>query len=721
MLGTGLSHDGSACLLKDGRVAVAIEKERITRVKHDGGNDTLAVRYCLDAAGIELDDLALVVQNANFGDFARGNSYFQGPRLFSASGGPPVVTISHHLAHAYSAFGMCPFPEPRILVVDGCGNGLDECCDLDGTVLPAGVDPEIRHLYFEKDSYYSTRDGLPRAVFKDFSPLGLGLKGYPLLPRTTKHTIGGIYDAVAVYCLRDTSDPGKLMGLAPYGRAGAFTGEIFDLREGRLFLRYDWMAGLDRPARSAEDLKRCFQYYADIAYWLQREVERALLYLVEHRYKLEPGEDLAYAGGVALNAVANALLIRKSPFRRIFIVPAAGDNGLALGCAFYGWLAVLGKERLPSDGSTCFGRAYPRARVRSALAAARRASLQRPAEIASPLEKLLELVHACFLASRAAGWEGALRWRLAGADAFTTVVRDGQCLLLEGAPVASAFEVAGEPAALFAYLQGRLHPAQAFRAGTLSTSNADSLLTFHRCIDWASVQRRLRTDRLSLGLSSDEALACRSDPGFVETAAGLLAEGKILAWFQGGAELGPRALGRRSLLADPRRPEVRDVINRQIKRREDFRPFAPSVLLEDAGQYFDCDLPSPYMITVAPVRTEWRDTLRSVTHVDGTARLQTVTADWNPVYYRLLQAFRRRTGISVLLNTSLNRKGMPIVETPEDAINFFRETPRLDALVIDSYLAWRKNAPLLEQAAEAAPRARGAMARGSELTPPSPA
>jgi len=593
VLGTGLSHDGSACLLRDGQVAVAIEKERVTRVKHDGGNDTSAIRYCLEAEGIAIEELAVIVQNGIFGDFSRGNSFFGGePRLLTDDLPVPVVTISHHLAHAYSAIGMCPFPDAAVLVIDGCGNALDECMDLQERGLPFAIDEDARHLYFEKDSYYLWREGRMQTVFKDFSPwTNLFKKTCPLmLNHVTKHSIGGVYASASHYCVRGTADLGKLMGLAPYGREGVFKQRIFELRDGRMFVDSEWMRGFDRPARSAEDFKRDFQYYADIACWVQREVERALLYLVQARYEMCPAPDLAYAGGVALNAVANSKILRHSKFRRIYMVPAAGDNGVALGCAFYGWLEYLGRERVPHSGSTCFGRGYGNQRVAAALRSAEET--------------------------------------VAVARTPTSGTSDPW------------MAVAGEQAP-------PLPPVDIF---------------------WQH----------------------DSDP--VGRAARLLADGKVIAWFQGGSEFGPRALGRRSLLADPRKPGVVDLINLQVKRREEFRPFAPSVLREDAPTYFDCDFESPYMILVAQVREQWRETLRSVTHRDGSARIQTVTPDWNLRYYELLTEFKRLTGLPVLLNTSFNRRGMPIVETPEEAIHFFREADGLDALIVEDFVLERRMA-----------------------------
>jgi carbamoyltransferase len=162
-------------------------------------------------------------------------------------------------------------------------------------------------------------------------------------------------------------------------------------------------------------------------------------------------------------------------------------------------------------------------------------------------------------------------------------------------------------------------------------------------------------------------------------------DGKVVGWFQGGSEFGPRALGNRSILADPRVAGIRDYINAKVKFREDFRPFAPSVLAEDCSTYFDCDYDSPHMLLTAPVRPQWREAIPAVVHKDHSARIQTVTRDSNPLYYDLLTSFKQRTGIGVLLNTSLNRRGMPIVETPEDAIMLFLYSG-LDVLVIGNHV-----------------------------------
>ncbi len=698
VLGTGVSHDGSVCLLKDGRIAVAIEKERVTRVKHDGGNDAAAIQYCLDAAGITLDDLTLVVQNANFGRFERGNSFFSGPRPFRDGMDLPIVTISHHLAHAYSALGTSPFAEPNILVVDGCGSGLDECDDFSVADFKAveDVGEDVCHLYFEKDSYYTYRDGRLRVVYKDFSPWGMTLKDYPMLPITTKHSIGGVYGAVSLYCFRENMDLGKLMGLAPFGRPGAFDGEIFELRAGRVFVRYDWMENFRQPAMSPEDFKQRFQYFADIAHWVQREVERALLYLVESRYEMGPGDCLAYAGGVALNAVANALILKKSRFKQLYMVPAAGDNGISVGCAYYGWLEVLRRELVRHSGSPFLGYRYPEKMVRDSLESARSASLATSTQtVRGGIELLFHLIHDCLDRQRLGGWEGTLTWKVEGLGDFVSAVDGSSCRLLQGQTLNGGAVIAGDQQAMAGLLYGSLHPAQALEGRLIECTNPDVLLTFYNSVDWSRVRQEIQKGLTTAGLTNERTLVFEQDENVVETTAQLLADGKIVAWFQGGAELGPRALGHRSILADPRHPEFRDKINAKIKRREEFRPFAPSVLLADAQTYFDLDGESPYMILVANVRPEWRERLTSIVHCDGSVRLQTVTPEWNERYCALLQAFKRLTGISALLNTSLNRRGMPIVETPADILNFFRETPDLDALIIDNYIVGRGTGQLV--------------------------
>jgi len=553
ILGTGLSHDGSACILKDGRIAVAIEKERLTRIKHDGGNDAAAVQYCLDALNIQLTDLDLIVQVANF-EKEISPQHYAGKRLYHAD--VPVATISHHLAHAWSAIATSPFQATNVLVIDGAGSPAAQCDDWpDETTREYWC--SLPGFYCEKDSFYHYDGHELTALKKDFSECRLfdqsagGLK----MP-TTYHSIGGIYAAASHYCFGNLDDVGKLMGLAPYGHDPYAGIPIFSLEDGTVQVRHENMAVLQNPAADYPAFKANFQHYADVARWVQKETERAVLYIAGCRMKLSPHENLSYAGGVALNAVCNQQLLLNKVANNLYIQPAAGDNGLSIGCAFYGWQQVLKKEKIPTrTPSVFFGKSYP------------------TADILHTLEN---------------------------------------------------------------------HPEQA-------------LFSWKRSGD------------------------------FINEAATVLASGKVLAWYQGGAEFGPRALGHRSILADPRIEGIQLHINRDIKFREDFRPFAPSVLKEEVATYFQNGWDSPHMILIDEIREEWAVPLQGIVHKDGTCRVQTVDATWNPGFHQLIQAFKQLTGIAVLVNTSFNRKGMPIVETPGEALDFFLSCA-LDVLIMDQYI-----------------------------------
>ena len=239
VLGTGLSHNGSAVLLKDGKICVGIEKERITRIKHQGGNDSDAIQYCLDAEGITLADVALVVQSANFEIPHRER--FHGKRLFANSEAPPLVSISHHLAHAYSAVGTCGFDECVVMVIDGCGSPFDQCTDTTGgSVFPENlVDFSTTQMWCEKDSFYYFDGKKLQPLIKDFSVVETNSVNGLKLP-TTKHSIGGFYAAISHYVFGNMDDVGKLMGLAPYGSPGLIETEAFDFKNGSLLVLEEW-------------------------------------------------------------------------------------------------------------------------------------------------------------------------------------------------------------------------------------------------------------------------------------------------------------------------------------------------------------------------------------------------------------------------------------------------------------------------------------------------
>lgn len=555
ILGTGLSHDGSTCLLKDGEIFVAIEKERLTRIKHDGGNDYMTVKYCLDNAGIKSSDLSLIIQAANFENNIEAHQY-KGRRYFDRDIDVPVVTISHHLAHAWGAAATSPFSECNVMVIDGAGSPYDQCIDISPDM--AQVNPFSQGMFCEKDSFYYFNGNTLKVLHKDFSEIRLFENGHSLKLRTNYHSIGGLYSAASFYVFGNMDDAGKLMGLAPYGTLNGKP-PLFSLENKTIEVNYDSVnAFFTNPSASYDQFKSCFYHYADIARWVQHETEKAVNYLIKERIALNPHPNLVYTGGVALNAVANHRLLKSGIIENLYMQPSPGDNGLAIGCAYYGWYEILRKARQNSNSpSPFYGRSY----------------------------SLHEI-------------EQAIR----------------------------SYE-----------------------------ANHDIL------IRWG-----------------------RSDNVIAETA-DLLADGKVIGWFNGGAEFGPRALGHRSILADPRTTGIKEHINSKIKFREDFRPFAPAVREEDAGKYFVYGWESPYMILVDVIKPEWRDQLNGIVHQDGTCRVQTVTRKWNTEFYDLITEFKGKTGVGVLLNTSLNRRGMPIAETPLEAIELFF-AGAMDALVIDTFI-----------------------------------
>ncbi len=547
VLGTNLSHDGSSCLLKDGKIVVAIEKERLSRKKHDGGNDFLTVQYCLDYEGISVEDLSLIVQNENFQKDEINIDNYKGERIFKKDLNVPVVTISHHLAHAYSAIGTSNFDECNVVVIDGCGSPHYQCDDFYGELIPSKQDIQntLENFWCEKISIYNySKDGGLNPLLKEFSEFKNTIEGEYTMP-TTIHSIGGVYQYVSNYCFGNMDDVGKLMGLAPFGDASKFKEDIFELRDGRVFNLLKWQKLLIKPFFDYEGFKKDFTHYADIAAWVQKQTEKALVYSFKHFEKKYPNENWSYTGGVALNAVANEKILKDTNIKNLYIQPAASDCGISLGCAFYGWNQVLKNPLKKHDGSNSFGKNYD--------------------------EKI---------------------------------------------------------------------------------------------------------DFKSLGLEEIK------NEDYLKTTAEFLDKGSIIAWFNKRSEFGPRALGNRSILANPTKKGIKDFINKQIKKREDFRPFAPSILEENMCDYFENDIKSPYMILVNPMKEKYKDLLADIVHKNGTSRLQTVTSDINSEFYDLLKNFKQKSGIPILLNTSLNKRGMPIVETPKECISFFKESP-IDYLVID--------------------------------------
>jgi carbamoyltransferase len=541
-------HDVSACLLRDGEIAVAIEKERITRQKHAGGFFQECVDYCLKAEGITLDEVDLVVRNCYVlpvedlevrmsyqGDMLEREREQTAKSPLYLSKSNKVMTVSHHLAHAYSAFAPSPFEEGVVMVVDGVGSYASDIKE--PGQLTEGVNPLAR----ESESYYRFKGSELTPLKKVWLQPCRGLLSDEFF---NMDGLGAVYSRISSYIFADWNKCGEVMGLAPYGWPDNFKRVIELKADGELQVT-PWGAEFNKPwmpdGKKKWDADPAMRHWEDLAWRIQHDSEEVLLARARGLRETTGAKNLVLAGGVALNCVANGRIIREAGFDNVWIQPAAGDNGISIGCAYYGHLAVQKKPRSFVMKRATLGIEYP----------------------------------------------------------DDAVQRVGNPLLV-----------------------------------TRRTFNG-----------------------------SGESI-CR------ETAK-LLAEGKVFGWFQGRSEFGPRALGDRSILGDPRRAEMKDILNSRVKFRQAFRPFAPIVIYERAKDIFIGEDESPFMLRAKQVKPEWRDKIPAIVHVDGTARVQTVRREDNPRMYDLLVEFDKLTGVPVLVNTSFNIKGEPIVETPQDAMNCF--------------------------------------------------
>lgn len=543
-------HDVSACLLRDGEIAFAIAKERITRRKHDAGFFQEVVDYCLNAEGITLDDVDLVVRNCyvlpiedlelriiSQGDMPPKERAQAAKSQLFLSKSNKVVTVSHHLAHAYSAFAACPFEEGVVMVVDGVGNYAADITEKDQ--LTENVNPLAR----ESESYYRFKGSQLEAIKKVWlNPV----RGFLSDEFFYMKGLGAVYSRVSSYIFADWNKCGEVMGLAPYGRPYQMK-PLITLSNGGVEVP-DWTEEFNQPYQ-ADGLSKwadspSMRHWEDLAWQVQDDTEKILIERAIWLRETTGAKNLCIAGGVALNCVANGRIVREAGYDNIWIQPAAGDDGIAIGCAYYGHLAIQKKPRK------------------------------------------FVMEHAYL-----------------------------------GAPYGD------------------------------------------RDVDAAC--KTLFVNRQSFN-GADQSI-CR------ETAK-VLTEEKVVGWFQGRSEFGPRALGNRSILADPRNPAMKDVLNARVKHRQSFRPFAPIVLAERSSEIFEGEEDSPFMLLAKNVVPEWRDKVPAIVHVDGTARVQTVRREHNERLYLLLKEFEALTGIPVLLNTSFNIRGEPMVETPADAMKCFLST-----------------------------------------------
>jgi carbamoyltransferase len=599
-------HDSAAALVVDGRVVAAAQEERFSRKKHDAGFPSKAVEYCLADAGLGAADLDwvgfydkpllkferlletyLALAPRGFRSFAQALPIWVREKLFlpgtmsKALGGAykkRFVFAEHHESHAASAFYPSPFEEAAILTVDGVGEWATASFG-----VGRGRSIELTHQL-----------------------------RFP-------HSLGLLYSAFTYYCgFKVNSGEYKLMGLAPYGEprfVDLILQQLIDLKDDgsiRMDQSYfDYAAGLTMttprfdhlfggPPRKPES--PITRREMDLAASIQSVTEEVLIRMARHVHALTGLPDLCLAGGVALNCVANERILREGPFERLWVQPAAGDAGGALGVALLIHHQLLENPRTPRQPDGQSG------------------SLLGPAYSDAQVERFLRSVDAPF----------------------------------------ERFE-------------------------------------------------------------DDDALC--------EAVAGHLAEGLVVGWFQGRMEFGPRALGSRSLLGDPRNPLMQSTMNLKIKFRESFRPFAPSVLADRAADYFDMPRgsDSPYMLVVAPVKDDQRitsdegdhlfgieklkvarSTIPAVTHVDGSARVQTVDDDRNPLFARLLRAFEARTGCPLLINTSFNVRGEPIVESPADAYRGFLATG-VDVLALGRFVVRKADQRPMDRAEVEAHLARFAL------------
>jgi carbamoyltransferase len=569
ILGLNMFHaDASAAIVVDGEVKFAIAEERLNRRKHFGGFPALAVKACLDSVGAKISDvehvavgqdsdanLAKKVRYAianpakilNFIRLRQRKEAMRDVRLLLAKALDVDSTqlrfqehhLEHHIAHIASAYYCSPWEKAAGFSYDGSG-------DFVSTMMARCEGNEIEVL---------DRVFLP-------------------------HSVGSLYTMICEFIgYSQYGDEGKVMGLAPYGKDTYCEeiGKMVAAKNGGFQLDLSYFKplgsnqgmqvlpdGTVRLARHFSDrMEKLFgeprQPHTeitprdmDLAFAVQHRFEEIFFHLLNQLHARVPLEDLAMAGGCALNSVANGKLFDRTPFRRTYIQPAAGDEGLAIGAALHTYHSVLKQPRRHALTHSYFGPEFSDSRIQSALSSAG--------------------------------------------------------------------------------LQGR---------------------------------------KLEHSV-------------FLEEVADQIAAGNVVGWFQGRMEWGPRALGNRSIVAHPGLPNMKDVLNARIKHREWFRPFAPSILADKQHEYFEHDHPSPFMLHVYKIRPEKRKDLCAVNHVDDTGRLQTVTREENPMYYDLISAFYRKTGIPVILNTSFN-ENEPIVCTPEEAIDCFQRT-RMDVLAIGSFL-----------------------------------
>jgi carbamoyltransferase len=564
---TAYFHDSSACIIKDGKVLAAAEEERFTRNKHDDSFPVNAINFCLNEAKVKEVDAVVFFEdpkekferiNKTLTEHVHSQVTIQKIRKIWAEKKSPekiqekllevglnnkIIFLDHHLSHASSSYFMSGFEEAAILTLDGIG-------EKNSTTIGFANGKEIR--------------------------LNQGIE-FP-------DSIGLLYTALTVFLgFRANDDEYKVMGLAPYGLMNEVTNPFYKKLEKLVKIMPDGSFKLNMVYFGHENFEnkaftqdltnflgilpreresKINRQHMDLAAALQMLIEKIVFKILNHLYKINPCDNLVMAGGVALNSVLNGKILSNTPFKRIFIQPAAGDAGTSLGAA--------------------------------------------------------------------------------------------------------------------KYLQYKLDP-QAKREHQTHSSFGPEF-----------------TDESIKEFLTNQGIKFRkfnSEQELVETVTRLIHEKKVIGWFQGKMEWGPRALGNRSILASPCYKDMKDILNEKVKHREMFRPFAPVVCIDDVEEFFECDKPIPeptdYMLMVYPIRKDKQELIPAITHVDGSGRLQTIKKSQNKLYYDLIKKFGEISGTPILVNTSFNIRGEPIVCTPYDAYRCMMGT-KIDCLVIGNFIVQRE-------------------------------
>jgi carbamoyltransferase len=549
-------HDSTACIVNDGKLVIAIEEERLSRDKHTDEFPRLAIQRCLKIAGLKAGDIDAVAVSIKpslhwekkaayslkcgkgikpFLSHEVGTSRYRQDQFWgwymnkfsNKAKQPDVHWVPHHMSHVAGSFFVSPYEDAALLSLDGSGEWATS-----------------------------------------FVGYGNGTKVECYNQSFFPNSFGSFYEAATEFCgFRPNYDEGKTMGLAPFGDPLVYRERVAEIvkigEDGSISLDLSYFnfqywrrpycnnkfyKVFGQPRRHGEDIE---QRHMDVAAAFQCVLEDKVLEICKGLKSKTGAKHLVVAGGVALNSVMNGRIVRESGFEDLYVMPAAGDNGTAIGAAFYVWNGILGKERTFVHDNPYVGTSYSKTEIDVVLKEAK-----------------------------------------------------------------------------------------------LNAVWYDNIAV---------------------------------------EAARLLHEGYIIGWFQGAMEIGPRALGNRSILADPTQPDMKDKINAEVKHREAYRPFAPSVPIEHTKDYFEIEVEAPFMLKVCDVIPEKRDCIPAITHVDGSARVQTVRRETNPLYHDLMIEFGKLSGVPVVLNTSFNVMGEPIVESPLDAIRCFFSTG-LDKLVIGNYV-----------------------------------